>query len=369
MAAAPPKGGPSAKPGAKPGPKGKSKAPFYALAAVAVVGLGLVSYVVFLAPKAQQQTAVIDSAAVRAARDSAARANAKGTLALSGNIPSNARITVDSQTVARRDSLAPGRHILRIEASGYRPYEKPVEIAPNGVVELLIQLQSTTNQPDPPPVAPAAEILGGEEGQGPDQPQFPGHAPRPIHPAAGADRLGGVLDQYQTMTARDRQQRLHRGHLPEQVDRHDGPGPRRDGCLHRRRVEIETDGIDVHEHRGPAGIMDGARGGEEGERRGDHLVRRGQPQGPEREQQRIGPAGAANAMSRPAQLRHCRLQPIHLFTQNELLPVDHPRQSREHLVSDGLVLGNEIEKRDVHTAGRVEVTGEPSAVTGVGQSA
>jgi hypothetical protein len=157
VAAAPPKGGPSAKPGAKPGPKGKSKAPFYALAAVAVVGLGLGAYVVFLrAPAQRQQQAVIDTAKARADREAVARASAKGTLALSGNIPSNARITVDSQPVARRDSLAPGRHILRIEASGYRPYEKPVDIAPNGVLELPIQLQSMTNQQDPLPIAPTA---------------------------------------------------------------------------------------------------------------------------------------------------------------------------------------------------------------------
>jgi hypothetical protein len=184
-AAVPPKAGPPAKPAArpvpKPAPKPKSKAPFYALAAVVVVGAGLGAYVMFFrgAPQvavlpdttavAAQTPQTPDTAKLRAdsaaaaAAAAAARPNTTstagrepvrgpvqprgpdGTLSLAGNIPANARITVDGRrTTSLREKLSPGRHRLRVEAAGFQPFEAQVDIRSGGTLPYTVQMQAVT---------------------------------------------------------------------------------------------------------------------------------------------------------------------------------------------------------------------------------
>jgi hypothetical protein len=51
---------------------------------------------------------------------------------------------------------------------------------------------------------------------------------------------------------------------------------------------IETVPLDIAEHRPCAGARDGAGGGEERERGGDHLIAGTHPEGHQSQQQRIG---------------------------------------------------------------------------------
>ena len=111
-----------------------------------------------------------------------------------------------------------------------------------------------------------------------------------------ADGLGRVLDQREPVPLGQGQHRFHRRHLAEQVDHHDAPGARGDGRLDGVGRDVERGRVDVHEHRRAAGVVDGAGGGEEGERGRDHLVAGLQVQGAERQEQRVGAAGATDGM-------------------------------------------------------------------------
>ena len=62
-------------------------------------------------------------------------------------------------------------------------------------------------------------------------PNWPARRPRYVAPCAWA----GVLDDREAVPVGDRDERVHVGHEPVQVDRHDRPGPRRDRRLDQRR--------------------------------------------------------------------------------------------------------------------------------------
>ena len=86
--------------------------------------------------------------------------------------------------------------------------------------------------------------------------------------------LGGVLDDREAVALGDRDERIHVGHEPVQVDRHDRLRPGRDGRLHEVGVHREVLGPDVHEDRAGARAQDDADGGVEAEADRDDLVAR-----------------------------------------------------------------------------------------------
>ncbi len=89
--------------------------------------------------------------------------------------------------------------------------------------------------------------------------------------------------------------------------------------LHRRRREIERLRIDVAEDRPRADPGNGSGGRKERERRGDHLVAGADLERHQREQQRIGAGGHADAGGRAAIARNFRFERAHVLAQNELL--------------------------------------------------
>ena len=106
-------------------------------------------------------------------------------------------------------------------------------------------------------------------------------AERAVPEAAGlpaaerrAVRLAGVLDDGQAVAVGDRLDHVHVGDEPEEVDRADRPGPRRDRRLDPLGVDQVGVRLDVDEDRRGAGVEDrvGRRG--EGVRDGDDLVAR-----------------------------------------------------------------------------------------------
>jgi len=196
--AAPGKARPAAKPVAKAPAKKKSMAPYFALAAVAVVAAGLGSYVAFFSGSGQQLTSLpprdtskaqapatdsgaapTDSASVPAARPAGSprtpaaasprpapattaaapppAGGATGTLSLA-NVPQGARVTVDGRTASTREKLAPGRHRLRVEATGFQRYESLVDIAANQTTSHAVAMApaQVAAQPTPATPTPAA---------------------------------------------------------------------------------------------------------------------------------------------------------------------------------------------------------------------
>ena len=68
-------------------------------------------------------------------------------------------------------------------------------------------------------IAEGAEVLGREERQAADVAEAAG---APLLRVRSADRLRGILDDLQPVAPRDLHERVHVGHLPVQVHRHEG---------------------------------------------------------------------------------------------------------------------------------------------------
>ena len=89
----------------------------------------------------------------------------------------------------------------------------------------------------------------------------------------------------------DRQDGIHVCHLPEQVDRDDCLGLRRDGRLEQLRIHVVGLLIDVDEDRGRPTVADGLCRGDEGGRDGDHLIAWPDAEGEKRQPQRVCAVG------------------------------------------------------------------------------
>ena len=96
-------------------------------------------------------------------------------------------------------------------------------------------------------------------------------AQRPVA-VAGEDGVGGVLDHEQVVAPGDLEDRVHVAAHAGVVDRHDRPGPGRDGRLDHRLVDVQRVGPDVHEDGRGAPEDEGVGRRHEGEGRHDDLV-------------------------------------------------------------------------------------------------
>jgi hypothetical protein len=94
--------------------------------------------------------------------------------------------------------------------------------------------------------------------------------------------------------------------------------------------------------------VDGARGGEEGERGGDHLVARLEVEGSQRKEERIGAAGAAHGVPALGELRDLGLELPHLRTHDEALARDDGLDRAVHVVLDRAVLRHQVQQGYVH---------------------
>ena len=99
-------------------------------------------------------------------------------------------------------------------------------------------------------------------------------ADRPNLPAR-LDPLGavrGVFYEEDASGAREHLERRHVGGTPGVVHRHDRAGARREGALHRLRIQVARDRIDISKDRRRADVHDRVRGCTECQRGRDHLV-------------------------------------------------------------------------------------------------
>ncbi len=191
-------------------------------------------------------------------------------------------------------------------------------------------------------VPAGAQVLGGVEREA--------HrvSPRPHRPVSprGAHRLGGVGDHREPARPRDRLDGRHVGELAVQVHGHHRARARVDGAGHRGGIDVVSDGIDVHEHRGGAGERDGAARGHEGERRGDDLVAGPDLQRSKREEQGVGAGIEAHPIPRPGGRRQLLLQRPAFRPHDEARRGEHALGRLPQLGAKRRVLALEIDLRN-----------------------
>ncbi len=163
---------------------------------------------------------------------------------------------------------------------------------------------------------------------------------------ARAERLRRVLDDGEVAASGDLQQGVHLRALAEQVHRQQGPGLGRQRRLHPLGIEVEGLGVDVGEARARADLVGAGGGGEERERAGQHLVARADLQRSEGQDQGVGARGAADRGAGAGVSGDFLFEPGDLFTEDELLRVDHSLQRPSDLVPQRFELGLEVEQRN-----------------------
>lgn len=155
------------------------------------------------------------------------------------------------------------------------------------------------------------EILADVEAEGVHRADR-AHGPAPV---PGTVRLRGVLDHGDPVPGGDLGDPVQIGGQTVQVDHDDRLGPAGDRGLQRRGVQIERDGVDVHEHRyghemeRSGGAADEAQGGH------DDLVARLHTRGAQRDRQRRGAVAHRHTV-----LRADVLRPLPLQARDLLLP-------------------------------------------------
>ena len=132
------------------------------------------------------------------------------------------------------------------------------------------------------------------------------------------------------------------------MDRHDRFRPRRDRPRDFRRVYVERLGIDVDQDRPRADADDTAAGREERIGRRDDLVARTDPEGHQREQDRVGARRHSDGVRHAEHPGQLALERLDLRPHDEPLAVAHARDGGEDLVAERSVLRLQIEQRDVH---------------------
>ena len=192
---------------------------------------------------------------------------------------------------------------------------------------------------DRAPVAEAAQVLGGEEAEGGGVAERSGHACR----RARAGGLRGVLEHAQAVRLGELAQLGHRRRVPVQVDRAGAPwcaSPIAGSA--RRRGHVEGPRVDVAEDRRRAGVDDRLGGRVEGERGHDDLVAGADAEGPQRDRQRVGAVGDADAVAGPEEVRELGLEGLDLGPEDVAAGAKHR----------GLAVGDLLQQGSSASCGR-----------------
>ena len=154
--------------------------------------------------------------------------------------------------------------------------------------------------------------------------------------------LAGVLDHDQAVSPGDRDDRVHVGRLPVEVNRHDRLGARPDRVLDESGIDIEGCRIGIDEHRRSAGGADRQCGGDEGIGRGDHLVTGPDLERTERQLER-GEAGVhADGGRGSAVLGELLLEGRDVPAQDPVVTGEAAGNRLVHVVLDRRRLGGEV---------------------------
>ena len=110
------------------------------------------------------------------------------------------------------------------------------------------------------------------------------------------------------------------------------------------RIKIEGLGIDVNEYRRGSRSHNRTGGGKEAECSSDDRISRLDAGGDQRQPQRFCSRGAADRSRGSGLSSDFALERLDLGAENEDLRVAHPRNGRQHLLADALVLPAQVEE-------------------------
>ena len=114
------------------------------------------------------------------------------------------------------------------------------------------------------------------------------------------------------------------------------------------RVHVERDRFNIHEERNALRVVYGARGGEEGERTGDHAVARLQVHRFEGKEYSIGTGSTANGLRRSQEPGAFFFQFRAVLSEDEMLVFKNLGDGRRYFIPDLLILPFQIEHRYGH---------------------
>jgi len=196
-------------------------------------------------------------------------------------------------------------------------------------------------------VAVAAHHLGGVEAEAGDVAERSGRAAF----VQGAVRMRGVFDHPQPVGASQLEQRVHVDGLAVEVDGKQRPGAWRDAFRNARDVHVEGDGIDINEDGCRAAVGDGKDGGDVGVGDGNDLIAGTDAAGQQRQMQRLGAVGDAQAVRGATVGGEFLLECAYLRPQRVATGGQHGSDGGCYLILDLLILARDVLGRDAQ-AGR-----------------
>ena len=136
--------------------------------------------------------------------------------------------------------------------------------------------------------------------------------------------------------------------MTEEMDRNDGLGLLGDLLPDQRNIHVQRVRLNVHKDRHGADVGNRLGRGNEGERRGDHLVALPYPCGAQRQVERIGPRGHAGSMLQPVVGGDLLFQHFPLRAEDEG-GIFHDRADRRiHVLLNRLILDLQVHHRYGH---------------------
>ena len=155
-------------------------------------------------------------------------------------------------------------------------------------------------------ITSSAKVLGGEKAEAASITPATDWATSPTGPGG----LCAVLDYQQLMTPGNGGQLLHVHRPAKQMHRHQRPSGGRNRRLHLLKIDQVGLGIDIHKHWFCANRADGFGCGKKAEGAGDDLITRANTEAPERQDQCISAAVAADGMFAAAEAGKSFFKPL-----------------------------------------------------------
>ena len=221
-----------------------------------------------------------------------------------------------------------------VEQAGVAVLEAVVAVEPHLVGDLLVVGDHEAA------VAERVEVLQRVRGEGADVAE--GAAVLAL--VVGAHGLRRVLDHHEVVPARDIHDRVHVGDAPAPVHGHDGLGLRRDLLLDLGGIDVLVLAHVGIDRRG-AHVRNRSGGGDEGDRRGDHLVALADAERPHAEHQGVGAVAAADAMLGAGVVDDLLLELADLLRHHQMTLGQDPVDARDQLVLLVLVALLQVDKR------------------------
>src|SRR3990172_1352750 len=206
-----------------------------------------------------------------------------------------------------------------------------------------------------PGVARRAQVLGGIEAETADVAESAGSLTLVFRSMS----LSCVLDDRDLRIAGHPREVLHGSRMSVEVDGDDGLGFLGEAGGDGPRVEVHGFLVDVGEDRPRAISGYGLGGGDEAERRRDHLVARSDPEGLQGEKQGVAAIRHATGRRNPTEGGELGLEQLASLAPNEGPLSEYLLDGGVHLPLQVLILCSQVDDRD-HPSSPARVSGNSS---------